>query len=211
MSFLDDIKHAISGKDPEVTQRVASSAFQYASVVLNPHYQQLYKEAVLPWMQRLTQAIPAKWYDPRVNRRCGVDSVRGKCVARAAGMCSLCQRDCCLSHAFVNVDGSLVCAQCIVVARKFVDVVVNSQPSQQEYEQHAAASAAPTEQLAAAYKRLGLTEDVDNEVLKAVYTKLLRRHHPDRAAAPGKKQAESRFKEIRSAYDTIMAARKRAA
>jgi DnaJ domain len=213
MGLLDDVRRAMTGEDPAATQRVAASAFQYASVVLDPDYQELYKHALLPWIQRMSQTVPSKWFHPRVQRACGVESVKGKCSVRAAGMCCLCQRDVCLAHAFVNVDGSLLCAQCVATARKYVDVVVNSAPTQAEYDRAQQAAPKPgKDKLAEAYRLLGVTEDIDTESIQTLYKSLLRKNHPDRAKTAGDKSiAEAKFKAIRNAHDTIMAARKNAA
>lgn len=208
MALLDDIKRAISG-EADATERVASTMFQYASVVLDPAYKELYSNAVLPWMQRMSETIPSKWYHPSVRRTCAVKSARGTCHLKAAGMCTLCQRDVCLSHSFVHVDGSLLCAHCVMTAKKYVEVVINTAPGPEEMRRP---EPVKNDRLAEAYKLLGVTPDIEDDLLKAVYTKLLQKHHPDRASTHGDKSiSEAKFKAIRSAYDTIKAARQAAA
>ena len=51
------------------------------------------------------------------------------------------------------------------------------------------------------YEVLGVKRDAPVEEIKRAYRKLARQHHPDRN--PGDKQAETRFKEIQAAYDTL--------
>jgi DnaJ like chaperone protein len=64
--------------------------------------------------------------------------------------------------------------------------------------------------LESAYKVLGVTPDVTDDVLKSVYRKLALEHHPDRVAALGedvRKAAEKKFQEINAAKDIIWKAR----
>ena len=64
--------------------------------------------------------------------------------------------------------------------------------------------------LESAYKVLGVTPDVTDDVLKAVYRKLALEHHPDRVAALGedvRRAAEKKFQEINAAKERIWKAR----
>src|SRR5207249_11458639 len=58
------------------------------------------------------------------------------------------------------------------------------------------------------YETLGVKREASEEEIKKAYRKLARQYHPDRN--PGDKQAETRFKEIQSAYDVLSANTKRA-
>lgn len=51
------------------------------------------------------------------------------------------------------------------------------------------------------YEVLGVARTASTEEITKAYKKLARQHHPDRN--PGDKQAETRFKEIQNAYDTL--------
>ncbi|HEX3152483.1 MAG TPA: DnaJ C-terminal domain-containing protein [Gemmataceae bacterium] len=51
------------------------------------------------------------------------------------------------------------------------------------------------------YEVLGVSKSASADEIAKAYKKLARQHHPDRN--PGDKQAESRFKEIQNAYDTL--------
>ncbi len=51
------------------------------------------------------------------------------------------------------------------------------------------------------YQTLGVARDASAEDIKKSYRKLARKHHPD--LNPGDKAAESRFKEVQEAYDTL--------
>lgn len=64
--------------------------------------------------------------------------------------------------------------------------------------------------LESAYKVLGVSPDVTDDVLKSVYRKLALEHHPDRVAALGedvRKAAEQKFQEINAAKEIIWKAR----
>jgi curved DNA-binding protein len=58
------------------------------------------------------------------------------------------------------------------------------------------------------YEVLGLSKNATAEEISKAYRKLARQHHPDRN--PGDKQAETRFKEIQNAYDTLSDPKKKA-
>src|SRR5881397_3297280 len=51
------------------------------------------------------------------------------------------------------------------------------------------------------YQMLGVKRDASEKEIRAAYRKLARKHHPD--VNPGDKAAESRFKEINSAYEVL--------
>ncbi|HJZ93214.1 MAG TPA: J domain-containing protein [Gemmataceae bacterium] len=58
------------------------------------------------------------------------------------------------------------------------------------------------------YEVLGLSKNATADEISKAYRKLARQHHPDRN--PGDKQAETRFKEIQNAYDTLSDPKKKA-
>ena len=58
------------------------------------------------------------------------------------------------------------------------------------------------------YEVLGVSRSASADEIAKAYRKLARQHHPDRN--PGDKQAETRFKEIQNAYDTLSDAKKKA-
>ncbi len=58
------------------------------------------------------------------------------------------------------------------------------------------------------YQILGVTREATQEDIRKAYRRLAKMHHPD--LHPGDKDAETRFKEIASAYDIIGDDKKRA-
>jgi DnaJ-class molecular chaperone len=57
------------------------------------------------------------------------------------------------------------------------------------------------------YETLGVKRDASDDEIKKAYRKLARQYHPDRN--PGDKQAETRFKEVQTAYDALSDKKKR--
>src|SRR5258706_10587815 len=58
------------------------------------------------------------------------------------------------------------------------------------------------------YEVLGVQRNASADDIKKAYRKLARQYHPDRN--PGDKQAETKFKEVQDAYDTLNDKTKRA-
>ena len=59
------------------------------------------------------------------------------------------------------------------------------------------------------YEVLGVSRDASEKDIKSAYRRLARKHHPD--ANPGDPEAESRFKQINEAYQTLTNPEKRSA
>lgn len=69
----------------------------------------------------------------------------------------------------------------------------------------------PQNNLAAAYKVLGILPSATDDEVKAAYRKMALKHHPDRVASLGediRKAAEEKFQEINAAKEAIYKARK---
>ena len=59
------------------------------------------------------------------------------------------------------------------------------------------------------YEILGVSKTADEREIKKAYKRLAMKHHPDRNQ--GDKESESKFKEIKEAYEILTDAQKRAA
>lgn len=59
------------------------------------------------------------------------------------------------------------------------------------------------------YEVLGVPSNASDDAIKKAYRKLARQYHPDRVQGAGKEAAETRFKEVSAAYDTLGDAEKR--
>lgn len=60
------------------------------------------------------------------------------------------------------------------------------------------------------YEVLGLTKTASEDDIKKAYRKLASKYHPDKVAEVEKVEAESRFKEVKEAYETLSDPQKRA-
>lgn len=205
MDLFDSFFKAIRGEDGAA--RVATSVSQFIPFVVDPAYQRLVSEAIMPWVQRMVRAVPAVWFHPDVRRQCSIGLQSGTCKARAATMCSVCRSNVCLSHCFISTDAACICVACVAVARKHVQPVVNAPPGDDERAQKVRVT---EEDIAKAWKILNLDPDAEDDEIKASYTRLLRKWHPDRVESVEKKaKHEAKFKQVRWAYDTIQAVKRR--
>jgi DnaJ-class molecular chaperone with C-terminal Zn finger domain len=59
------------------------------------------------------------------------------------------------------------------------------------------------------YEILGVSKSADEREIKKAYKRLAMKYHPDRN--PGDKEAETKFKEVKEAYEILTDAQKRAA
>lgn len=209
MGLLDDFVKAFSG-DKQAAYRAIPQAAQFAAYV-DPGAQVLLKQALMPWFQEICVKAPRNWYHPSVQRVCDRKLRDGTCAAKAVGMCSICHRDVCMSHAWVGLDATIVCKTCLDEARKHIVPIENQAPSWEEAARQAPKVERPAS-LSEHYKTLGVDEDVTDDELETSYKALLKRWHPDRVKTSDKKaQYERKFKQVRAAYDAIRAVRKAAA
>lgn len=79
---------------------------------------------------------------------------------------------------------------------------------------HGASAQSRQDDLAKAYEVLGVAPNAPDADVKKAYRRLMNQHHPDKLVSKGlppemMKMAQERTQEIRAAYDTVQAARKR--
>ena len=61
------------------------------------------------------------------------------------------------------------------------------------------------------YETLGVPKNASEEEIKKAYRKMAMKHHPDRNHGDSSKEAESKFKEVKEAYEMLSDGQKRAA
>lgn len=61
------------------------------------------------------------------------------------------------------------------------------------------------------YEVLGVDRNSSDDDIKKAYRKLAMKHHPDRNAGDGQKEAEEKFKEVKEAYEALSDPQKKAA
>ena len=61
------------------------------------------------------------------------------------------------------------------------------------------------------YEVLGVTRNASDDEIKKAYRKLAMKYHPDRNQGDGAKEAETKFKEVKEAYEMLSDSEKRAA
>lgn len=150
------------------------------------------------------------------------------CSTAAIGACVACGQPTCFSHAMVSpADGQLVCYGCVGVAQRIArrmgaDWHAEKQPPPQPQDRRSAPgircscrfpwerdddcpvhgedeSALRREHL----ETLGLDIDATWDQIRAAYRKLALKHHPDRATARRKAEAEKKFKAITKAFEWL--------
>lgn len=107
-------------------------------------------------------------------------------------------------------------AQSIRFRITYLEKIVRRTQAQQESREGVAGSEpiSPQDELARAYDVLGVESDSSNMELKRAYRRMMSRHHPDKLVARGmpremQDMAKEKTQSIRSAYEVVVAARKR--
>lgn len=172
--------------------------------VLIDQQQQARLQQLVVWLERVQMRSAAKWYPPGIDGACRVVTPASACHATAVGACCCCGRPVCLRHAMISADADLLCASCFGVAKKHTTTFDASACAPGAGKPHDSSADA----LRQAYKVLGVAPNDEPDVIRKAYKELLRRNHPDgKKSETAKRRAESRFKEIRAAWDTISADR----
>lgn len=120
----------------------------------------------------------------------------GPCHALAAGPCLACGRTVCMMHAHANPqDGSLICNECVLEARRQRGTAPPPQPGP------------PNNDYQERLRYLGVLElgpEATMDEIRRAYRKLARDHHPDGKKGRAKERAEVRMRELNVAYHWLM-------
>lgn len=161
-----------------------------------------------PWLARISTNGALRWI-PRAGAQlpCQIPDYEngmpvGPCQHTAIEVCVLCSRPTCLTHAFVDAQGDMVCYLCVVEAR----AAKGHPPREQQppWSRQEQAPPPPDPKVAARQKEwwargiLNVQAGVRWSDVKAQYKKLSAQHHPDK---PGGN--EQRFKDVQAAFEIL--------
>ena len=194
---------------------------------ISPWISELTRSASQHWLPHLLLGIPCEVLARHPTLGVGIP-----CPSPAIAACSVCRKPVCLEHAFVARSGQAVCFACVKqdiddhAPRPQVDrpdpprrppphpgAPPDSPHADGRYEPraHAPPPRSPPDptlsaRVAAARKVLGVTRRASWTKVEAAYKELLVQHHPDRNPQD-RHAAETRFKEVRVAFDLLKHAR----
>lgn len=180
-------------------------------------------QGIGPWLQQLGIAATSRWLPYLIlGIPCEVQELGQRCPAASIQACAACHKPCCADHAFVSGDGSAVCYVCVHrVVKESQPKIPGDKPSGSRAGARADERAPPPPPPGAqgqprppprppaeAYTRartiLGVRRGAPQAVVERKYRELLARWHPDKFRDADKRaDAETRFKEIRAAYDFL--------
>lgn len=198
------IRGVIDG-DARARERVG----RWAQVIISDEAQERL-HTMLGWLERVQVKSFEKWYPDNLLLQCAVSTSSTRCRAKAAGPCSCCGRPVCLQHSMVSMDADLMCAPCFAVARQHAKPFASGETGQDPDRSPFAQAVDPDNELALAnaYRVLRVKPDVSDEELRKAYKMKLKASHPDqKRTAEAKQRAETKFKDIRAAWDIICKAR----
>jgi hypothetical protein len=149
--------------------------------------------SLVSWVSRLQEAAFTKW---RVVAASGIRCT-GKmhfrqvgavdCPHPAIGACISCKQALCIGHAFVSVDGVLVCASCVAKLGKAAGPDPSPPTNQEDLRKKH-------------LKVLGLGDDATWDQINDAFRALSKKHHPDRAAPAKRAAAEKKFKTLSESF-----------
>jgi hypothetical protein len=157
----------------------------------------------IPWATELLTVGVSKWgIVAESGFLCDI-KLRGKttgdmvtCKLPAVGACVVCSDSCCLDHALVKSDGTVICMACVNAAK----ISYKRSPG----ERGSVESPEDKAELQKKYqKRLGLepSEKYTKEEIKAAYKKLAVKYHPDKAKTDEQREKfTKKSKELNEAY-----------
>ncbi len=161
----------------------------------------------VPWATELLTVGIGKWSTITESGFLCDTKLRGKttgdvvtCKLPAIGACVVCSGSCCLDHALVKSDGTVICLACVEAA-KIQYKRSGGRPGPVE-------SPEDKEELRRKYqKRLGLdpAKKYSEEEIKSAYKKLVVKFHPDKAKDDAQREKfTGKSKELNEAYHWLI-------
>lgn len=193
-------------------------------------------EFVAPWLKRfLLHSVPKMKEVGDAGVGCeGALLVPGgapqPCQAQACLYCAACGKPTCLAHAFVNFQSDAICGACVMETcrekrrrigapappphRAYVPPGGQAPPPREERRAPPPPPRGVTQELmaraAAANKTLGIEAWMEWPQIEKRYKILLKKYHPDTYEPAHRPAAEAKYKEVRSAWDTLIEFREKA-
>jgi hypothetical protein len=164
------------------------------------------------WSETLLPAAARKWLPMMAAAMpCQVPLMRsghkiGDCERSAVGACDVCSRPVCLGHCRIDHNADAICHICVAEAMKVLPTWRREQSARQQQQQPPPQQkrGPSDEQIAAAYKTLGLKKVATWPEVKAATKRLMVKHHPDKVGTPREKaKAEAKFKEVQAAQELL--------
>lgn len=171
----------------------------------------------LQWAAAVQESAVGRWRvvassGVRCSMRKGNGALPIACDHPAVGACGFCRKPVCLPHAVVAMNGDVGCPACMTEFAAILRARGGhpGAPHEAPPRPRAEAAAPPSDEAERKkhLKTLGLKDPASWDEIKTQFRDLARKHHPDRAPANKRVQAERKLKELSVAYHWLDAHRK---
>jgi len=175
-------------------------------------------DSLAQWAGRVQEQAMNKWRPTILSgEMCDMSANRAPCQFSAAARCVACGAQVCLGHCFVASSADVVCYRCVggAVAAGRAEMPGRAprpqappHPGPAPRPQQAPAPPGDNEQRRIHLRTIGVRKKSASwsEIEKAYRTRLIE-FHPDRAEEQDKAAYETKFKQVRAAYDWLTAHR----